>query len=235
MVKAQKLRSSVMDMGKMGKEVSSDGQNLQIVGRIAMQVRWKELEKDVMQRILDLSPEDFGRLFTNFMKNGCQFNFFGEQKLFLTESFDPKRFKGLGQGWSLDEDMDPRLKGISEIKVSKIIFETCLKEGETSIIGEEKLLRLEAKPEFIPFGADVFLALWKDYQDRKENSILEALYNSPQKITYLDFMGTPLRYPSGRRDVLYLYRCGDGRWDWLYHWLGSDWGASGLSAGCAST
>ncbi|MFH1173314.1 MAG: hypothetical protein V1692_02175 [bacterium] len=156
-------------------------------------------------------------------------------KLLLTESFDPKKFSGLGQGWSLDEDIDPRLKDISEIEVSKFKFETCLKDGETSIIGEEWLNRLKAKPEFIRFGADVFLALWKDYQVNQKNSILEKIYIfSNNQITRMYFM-QPLRRPSGRRSVLYLYRDDDGGWHWHCRWLDDDWDASSLAAGCASS
>ncbi len=64
----------------MGKAVSR-GQALQIVGRVGTQVGWDELNGDSLQRdIIDLSPEEFGKRFTAFLKNGGRF-IFGESEI----------------------------------------------------------------------------------------------------------------------------------------------------------
>jgi hypothetical protein len=169
----------------------------------------------------------------------------GIMKSFLTKSFDPVQFFGLGNGWSIwkgpadgdgksgEEDIDPRSLAIAEVNVSEMIFETGLKDGETSIKGEEKLRRLKDDTGFIRFGGNVFMGLWLDYEANKENSVLEFLYQT-KKIGYLDFFGTILRNSSGYRYVLYLYRSDGGEWDWDYYWLDDGWDARNLSAGRAS-
>ena len=44
---------------------------------------------------------------------------------------------------------------------------------------------------------------------------------------------TILRNPSGNRNVLYLYRNDNGKWNWNYNWLGNAWNTDNLSAGRA--
>ena len=188
-------------------------------------------------------PFDPERL-KRYLQNAIEGRFtFGDPKSVLTKPFDPVEF--IGKGWSTwkgsaggdglsgDEDIDPRSTSLSEIEISKIIFETCLKSGEKSITREEKLRRLKEKTDFIRFGGNVFLGLWLDYQANKENSILEFIYRN-FKITYIDFPGQILRSPNGGRDVLYLYRDDGGRWDWFCYWLDFDCFADNPSAGCAS-
>ena len=153
------------------------------------------------------------------------------QKLILTKTFNPTEF--LGKGWTIEEE-DPRSVAIKEVEPEKFLFETCLKEGENWITGEEKLARFKEKPDFIPFGADVFLTLWEDYQANKRNSVLEWLFLS-KGVKFMDFFGTVLRSPYGHRDVLYLYRSVDGFWVWCYGWLSIGWNASSPSVGCASS
>lgn len=222
----------------------SRGQALQVASRVGTQINWDELDGDRIQReIIDLSPEEFGKRFTAFLKNGGHF-IFGEPKSFLTQPFNPADF--LGKGWTTwrgpadgdglsgEEDIDSRSLVLSRIELAKFVFETCLKAGEKSIKGEEKLRRLkEEKPDFIRFGGNVFLGLWLDYQANKENSILEWFYRN-FKISFMDFFGQILRGPGGYRGALYLSRGGGGKWDWSYGWLGSDWHAAYPSAGCAS-
>jgi len=225
----------------MGKAVSR-GQALQISGRVAMQVDWDALDGDRLQgEVIDLTPEQFKERFTAFLKNGAQF-IIGEPKVIRTKFFDPARFIGKdwriwrgsanGDGLTGEKDTDPRSQDIAEIEIARILFETCLREGENSITGEEKLSRLK-KAGHIRLGGNTFLGLWEDYQANKENSVLEWLYRSA-KITYMDFFGDVLRSPGGRRRVLYLYRFDDGSWFWRVHWLGFDWVVDDSSAGLAS-
>lgn len=225
----------------MGKAVSR-GQALQISGRVAMQVDWDALDGDRLQsEVIDLTPEQFKERFTAFLKNGAQF-IIGEPKVIRTKFFDPARFIGKdwriwrgpadGDGLTGEKDTDPRSQDIAEIEIARILFETCLREGENSIAGEEKLSRLK-KAGHIRLGGNTFLGFWEDYQANKENSVLEWLYRT-RKITYLDFFGDILRDPRGRRFVLCLYRRGGGQWFWCYDWLGSGWDAVILSAGYAS-
>ena len=178
-----------------------------------------------------------------YLQNGIEGKFFfGESKSFLTKSFKPAEF--IGKGWTVwkgpidgdglsgEEDVDKRSLSLSEIKLASLFFETCLKEGEKPIKGEEKLRRLKERPDLIRLGGNVFLGLWFDYQANKKNSAMEWLFQN-RKITYLDFFGLILRYPDGDRRVLYLYRDGGG-WSWHCSWLGNAWAAGDLSVVCAS-
>jgi len=174
------------------------------------------------------------------MENNFQVNA-GEPKSIRTKFFNPAEF--LGKGWAVwrgpaggdgltgKEDMDQRSLAIKEVDFSQILFETCFKEGENLITGEEKLSRLK-QTDHILLGGNAFLGLWEDYQANKENSILEWLFRN-RKITYLDFFEI-LRGPSGRRYVLCLYRHVDGWWHWCYGWLDDDWDAGRRSAVLAS-
>ena len=228
----------------MGKSVSG-GQSLEVVARVATQVHWNELDGDRLQAgVISLSPEEFGKRFTAFLKNDCRF-IFGDPKSIATKSFNPTEF--LGKGWTTwkgsadgdglsgEEDIDPRSLALTEVELANFLFKTCLKTDEESISGEEKLRRLkEENPGFIRFGGNVFLGLWEDYQANKENSILEWLHRN-FGVTFMDFFGQVLRDPHGRRDVLFLYRCDGGEWSWHCSWLDFRWGAGRPSAGCAST
>ena len=224
----------------------SRGQALQVASRVGTQVNWDEIDGDRLQEnVIDLSPEEFGKRFTAFLKNGGRL-IIGDlnPKSILTKPFNPAEF--LGNGWTTwkgpadgdglagEEDIDSRSLALSEIEIAKFVFETCLKAGEKSIKGEEKLRRLKEKPDFIRFGGNVFFGLWLDYQANKENSILEWFYRN-LKISFMDFPGQVLRDPDGDRLALDLYRSDGGEWHWLYYWLGRDWHADHPSAGCASS
>ncbi len=138
----------------------------------------------------------------------------------------------LGQNWSIDE-LDERSVALTEIDFSKILFETCLKEGQAAIKGEEKLERLKEMEDKLRLGDNVFLALWLDYKARGKDSILEWLRKN-RDITYLDFFGLVLRNPGGRRYVLYLF-WDEGKWFWSCIWLDVVWFAHFLSAAVASS
>jgi hypothetical protein len=210
------------------KEVSR-GQALQVSARVGLEVKWDEIDGDALQHgIIELTPEEFGARFTAFLKNGGRF-IFGDQKSFQAKPFNVEKF--LGKGWKVDEQ-DERSIALAQIELSALQFETCLKEGESSIVGKEKLTRLKESGKIL-LGANAFFGLWEDYQTNKENSVLEWLWRN-HKISYLDFFGTILRSPSGGRDVFYLYRRGRGEWHWGSHWLDRRWRAGDLSAVLAS-
>lgn len=228
----------------MSKAVSR-GQALQVAARVATQVNWDELDGDKLQaELIDLSSEEFGQRFTDFLKNGAKPVFISEPRILKIgkQTFDPAKF--IGDGWSVwrgpadgnglegEEDIDKRSLAIFELGISKVLFETILKSKESSITGEKKLQRIK-KAGHVRLGANVFLALWEDYQKNKENSVLEFLYRS-RKVTYLDFFGTILRNPNGNRNVLYLCRGCAGKWSWLCSWLDNDWDTDDLSALLAS-
>ena len=143
----------------------------------------------------------------------------GDMKVTMA-SFDPVAF--FGEGWSLiEEEQDKRSVALTEVDMSKAEFFTCLKKGESRITGKEKLARLRHENR-VRYGATVFMGLWQDYQARKENSVLEHLYQE-KRISYMDFFGDFFLGPEdGNRRVLCLSR-GDGAWRWNCDWLGFGW------------
>jgi hypothetical protein len=179
--------------------------------------------------VIGLLSEEFGRRFTAFLKAGARF-VLGSLKV-ATVSFDPQKFigedwtfwKGLreGNGKDGEEERDKVSMALAEADLEKSDFLTCLEGKETSITGEEKLLRLRESNRTL-YGLNIFCGLWQDYQQNKAGSVLERLYQQ-KSIAYLDFFGDVLRDLHGRRCVLYLCRGGVGRWDWSYSWLISGW------------
>lgn len=202
------------------------GQSHNLVSVLANNVCWDELDAEAIQQIID-KPQEAGRQFTQFLKNG------GKAVICLVASFVLKLVDAfshtdfLGNDWSVVE-RDEREDGFKEMDWSKVDYETCLKEGETVITGEEKLKRLKAGGK-IRLGGRAFLTLWNDYQEKKEASVLEQLYKT-KGMTYVDFFGLLLQTPVGRRGVLCLCRVNGGIWNWHYRWFGHDWAARDFSA-----
>jgi hypothetical protein len=203
-------------------------QSHSVMSILAVNTDWDgiDFEDSGLQDAIIRDPKGAGERFAAFLKNGCRFNFCNP-KSFLTKPFNLVNF--ISAGWSILEDIE----AAAEINVSSMIFETCLKDGETVISGEESLLRQKAKNGFIRFGANVLRGLLLDYQANKENSVLEFLYYT-KNIQYLYFFGTILRNSDGYHGVLYLYRNDDGVWSWRCDLLRSDWDSERLSAGRAS-
>jgi len=197
-------------------------QALNMMGVLGNNMNPDLLDSEAVQKLID-DPKGSGERFTAFLRNGCRF-IIGEVKKVATKVFSPTEF--LGKGWTVDEQDEHSLE-LSEVDFSEAKFEHCLKKGESSIIGEEKLKRLKEGRQ-IRLGATVFLGLLTDYQLNKENSVLEWIRRT-YKITYLDFFGTVLRVPDGGRCVLCL-DFGGGGWGWRCYWLDSDWGDDSLSA-----
>lgn len=206
-----------------------------------MDVPWDKTEVDV-QPFIELPPEQRGKMFAAFIANGFRITI-GYPKTIKSHSFDPAKFLGKewsiwrgpadGDGLSGEEDICPKSLSLVEVELAKFVFRACLNDGESSIMGEEKILRLNEMSDFIGFGPNVFLGLWEDYQINKENSALKWLHRN-FGVTFMDFPGAILRDPDGRRDVLCFDRRGDGDWDWGYRWLDGRCRVGSLSAGCAS-
>jgi len=144
----------------------------------------------------------------------------------VTESRNWSLWKGPADqlGSSGEEDVDERSSALDRIDVSRIMFETCLNDGEVQIFGEEKMRRLKLMPR-IRLGGNAFEGLLCDYHRAREASCLEWLRECCG-ITYLDFFGTVLRSPWTNRCILYLHWKDKGwHWGWNCCCLDSRWGA----------
>lgn len=226
-------------------QITTD-QSHQIMAALATNVIWKEIDFEAagLQDAIIRDPQRAGRRMTDFLKNGARF-IFGEPQIIQTKPFNPAEFPGLGKGWAFwkgpadgngltgEEDFDPRSRALTEINIARLRFETCLREGESSIKGEEKIRRLKEMADFIRLGGNAFLGFWEDYQANKENSALEWIYRT-RKISFIDFPDDILRSPNGSRSILYLFRDDVGKWSWLVNWLDGGWHADDPSAGLAS-
>jgi len=135
----------------------------------------------------------------------------------------------LGDGWEeLEGEKDKRSANLQEVDLLKVKFVSCLETGEALIKGEEKLCRLKESGDVL-HGSALFMALWEDYQEKKENSLLEQLYQTGLIKGYLDFPGNVFRSPDGRRCVLYFARDSADGWRWLAFWLERGWRVGDLS------
>lgn len=204
----------------------STGQVLNAIGILMNNADWDAVNASILQKVID-NPKDAGREFTAFLKNGGRV-IVGEPKVITidrTSAFDPVTF--IGNGWSIVEEDERSLK-LGEVDLTKVNFETMLKDRESSVVGEEKLKRLKDAGH-IRLDAKVFQTLWEN-----QHLIPEA-WKEPTNgnTTYVFFDGTLLRNSSGDRYVLYLY-WSDGEWDWHCPWLGNEWDASRPSAVLAS-
>jgi len=155
------------------------------------------------------------------------------------QPFVPAEFLGLG--WSLwlgpangsgiegRPAIDERSLALSEVDVASIRFENMLNEedGEISVRGEEKILRLKTA-KFIRLDA----RLGRDLLAEPKHETLVWLYRE-RGITGFDLPGTVLRDPNGNRYVPCLYR-NERRWNWNANWLENDWNRSNPSAVQAS-
>jgi hypothetical protein len=129
----------------------------------------------------------------------------------------------LDSDWSVVEEVTLE-NPATVLDPEKFRIEMCMKPGEGCHFGEDRLLRLQELDDCRPADLGVFAALWGE----EGHETLEYLYKK-FGVTYLDFFGTILRDSDGYRDVLYLYRDGDGRWSWYSGWLAHEWGAGAHS------
>jgi hypothetical protein len=165
-------------------------------------------------------------------------------KLAMDKPFNPAEFidsrwafwKGPANG-NGKEGEDDCVQEPDIVDFEQIVLETHLKEGESSISGEEKMKRARAGKNQ-QLGTKAFLALWNDYQAKKaegkpEDSILERLRKSGKIGAVIYFFGSTLRAPDGDRRVLSLY-FDDGEWYWSCDWLANHWNADDPSVALAS-
>ncbi len=168
-----------------------------------------------------LSGKDrYSIVLLNFVRVPCISEFVGK---------DWQIWKGPVNGSGLfgKYDQDDRSNVLVEVDFNKVRFSSCLKIGETSISGEEKLKRLKENGHIL-LGANVCIILWEDYQENGRKSLLERLREN-FGITCLDFFGSILRGPCGRRCVLYLRWKGSNEWFWNSRWLGRNWDSERVS------
>jgi hypothetical protein len=179
------------------------------------------------QNIIKSDPDLLLAQFVKFLANVCV-------------PFNPAEF--IGKGWAFwkgpkngnglegEEEWDKTSMELTEFDLEKTDFVHWLQDGETSITGEEKLVRLHKLGRSLR-GAKQFMELWQDYQScqDKSQSKLEKYYQRTGN-RYVDFPGDILRSPNGYRCILDLYRSADGSWDWSSHWLGRQYDRQGLSA-----
>ena len=134
--------------------------------------------------------------------------------------FNPVKF--IGEGWSIIEQDENSLK-ITELDLSKVQLVTILKDGETSVGGEEKQKRLK-NAKHIRLDAAILQVLFEN-----QHLIPESWKEKTKgQTTYIFFDGTILRDSRGDRCVLFLYWCG-GQWHWDCRWLGGGWGVNNPS------
>ena len=205
------------------KAVSRD-QSHEVIGRVMRNTNWSELDGDILQQgVIGMSEQEFGRRFTQFLKNGANFVMKGPGALIVdrTKPFDTNKFLPIwrgpkdGNGLTGEEEQDTRSLKHTEIDFAKAIFTVCLKDGESAITGEEKLARHTAA-KHIRLDAKV----GQDLLEEKGQATLEWLFNT-FGIVWFELPGTTLRYSNGRRYFLCLYRDDDDRWRWSYYWLDS--------------
>lgn len=233
---AKRLAEKRIDMGP----ITTD-QSHSVMATLAVNTEWSaiDFEGSGLQDLIVRNPKEAGRQFTAFLRNGARL-IVGMLKAVIdrTKPFDPAFigagwtiWKGLatGNGLEGDEEQDTRSIALAEIDVNQIrLVPTTLKDRETSIKGEERLKRLQAKGH-IRLDVAVFLYLWLN-QHLIPESWKERVNGNIQFIT---FDGTVLRHSFGDRYVLCLF-WSDGKWYWSVGWLVNGFDQSGVSAVLAS-
>lgn len=205
------------------KAVTRD-QAAEFIGRCATTIRWGDLDGNQFQRdIIELAPQEFGHRLTMFLKNSARLAMKGLNVLTVDRAapFKPEIF--ISEGWSIVGNQDDRALEIEEVDFSTVSFEHGLVDGELTITGEEKLTRLKAKP-LIRLDAKVGHALFEESRQVTLRFIYET-YN----VDWIEFAGTELLSPGGRRYFLYLYRHDEGFWRWACNRLDGDRGRKRVS------
>jgi hypothetical protein len=189
-------------------------QSHQVLATLATNTDWSsvDFEGSNLQELVIRNPKEAGRQFTLFLKNGGKLIVGGPKTISFdrTKPFNPAEF--IGDGWSIVEE-DKRSLALTKLDLSKVRFETMLKENETSITGEQKLKRLK-KAGHVRLDAKVFQTLWENQSLIPESWKEKTNGNT----TFIYFDGTVLQNPCGHRYVLCLY-WNDGKWRWFYSWL----------------
>jgi hypothetical protein len=199
-------------------------QALAIMATLMTKARWEEIDfnsADLQSQIIR-NPEA-GKHFTAFLKNGGRV-IVGEPKVIpidRSKPFNPAKF--IGEGWTIEEQ-DERSLALAEIDLTSIQFEHMLSQGETWIMGEDKLRRPKDAGH-IRLDAKVFQTLWENQHLIPERFKEKKNGNT----TVISFDGTVLRNLDDYHYVLYFY-WNDNRWHWSFRWLYSERPTNYLSA-----
>lgn len=141
----------------------------------------------------------------------------------IVHGLDPVKF--FGGCWNVEEaETDSRSVVITELDLNKVKLVTMLRDGETSITGEENHRRLKAI-NYIRLNIDVFFMLWGNKYLIPE-AWKEKINGSPQRIY---FEGTIFRDSEGHDDALCMYWYDDA-WHWSIPWLGLNRGLADVIA-----
>ncbi len=127
--------------------------------------------------------------------------------------FVPASFCGAGWEFDPNEPQDAASLALTHLDPLNVVFESFLTKGENVITGEERLARAKAQNR-VRLDARWFMALWKE----GGHKTLEWFHKT-QGVTWVEFLGSPLRDPDGRRCSLVLSRDVDGTWLWNDRWL----------------
>lgn len=119
----------------------SRGQALQVCARVGTQIRWDELDgKKLQSEVISLSADEFGRRFTNFLKNGAQVSRAKSPNMFTVISNGvpycevPKHLKG--KGYFLDQQAKNFFERLSSpIDVFGTLPTAMVTNGVTYLLG----------------------------------------------------------------------------------------------------
>ncbi len=168
------------------------------------------------------NPKEAGEQFTLFLKNGAQVLIGKIETISIdrTTPFNPAEF--IGAGWTIwkgpadgkglegEEEQDARSLALTTLDATRLRLETTLKGEETSIVGEEKLKRLQKMADVIRLDAGIFQTFWRNQHLIPER--FKAKTNGDTTYVYCD--GTVLRCPRGDRCVLCFCWYGSREWSW---------------------
>lgn len=205
----------------------SRGQALEVSARVATQVDWDKVDGESLQdKVIQLTPEEFGRRFTLFIQNECRLTITAPGTVIIDRSKPFNLTAFTGKDWRIEEE-DRRSLALTEFNVAKILLQTGLNEGEAMVTGEEKRRRLMGQA--IQLDAKVGQTLFEEKGQVTLRWVHEHL-----GVTWIEFLGTVLVGPYGIRYALFLYRLDDGSWYWNCVWLDHDRYANYPAVGLAS-
>ncbi len=222
-------------------QITAD-QSQAVMAALTTNVDWSQIDFEGLglQDAIIRDPKKAGEQFTAFLRNRAQV-IVGEPRILKidrSKPFNPAEF--IGVGWTIwrgpkdgnglegEEEQDARSLALTEIDLSLILLDTCLKQGESSTIGEERIKRLNATNR-IKLDAKAFQTLWEN------RNILPERFKQKTggSTTYIFCDGTSLRSPDGDRYAL-CFCCSGGEWRWDCGWLGDSRSVGDPSAVLAS-
>jgi hypothetical protein len=177
-----------------------------VMAILAQNVDWEALDMEVLQKKIVRNPKQAGSDFTSFLESG------GREprilKIDRSSPFDPVSF--LGEGWKVVEE-DERALALTEIDLSKVYFDSMVKESELSISHKTKQKRLR-EGKNIPLDAKCLQTLWEDKHYIPELWRFRNSYGQ-KTLRDMNFDATILRRGNDQSSVLGLsFAC--GKWQW---------------------